>query len=161
MAYTVLLIDYDPKSIERIRGLLASIPARVVQARCGRSGLEEYRRARPDLTIVQDLIPNLHGFDVCREIKRSDGGATHPVVLLCAPHSHSVLVDTGCDAFIKKPYGDVELLVVLKRSLPPVSVFNQPTRSEAATSGAPDPAFPGSFELEVSEHLDAVLVFNE
>ena len=64
MAYTVLLIDYDPKSIERIRGLLASIPARVVQARCGRSGLEEYRRARPDLTIVQDLIPNLHGFDV-------------------------------------------------------------------------------------------------
>jgi DNA-binding response OmpR family regulator len=160
MTYTVLLIDYDPKSIERIRRVLASIPVRVVEARCGRSGLEEHRRARPDLTLVQDLIPNLHGFDVCKEIKRSDGGSTHPVVLLCAPSSHHVLLDTGCDAYIKKPFGDAELLRVLERLLPPVSGLDQPTCGEATALGAPDPATLDSLELEVSERIDTALVFN-
>ena len=109
MAYTILLIDYDPKSIERIRGVVATLSAQLVVASCGRSGLEKHRRIRSDLTLVQDLIPGLHGFEVCREIKRSEGGEEHPVVLLCAPNSHSVLIDTGCDAYLRKPYGDREL----------------------------------------------------
>jgi two-component system alkaline phosphatase synthesis response regulator PhoP len=144
MSYNVLLIDYDPKSIERIRKLLVSVSAHVVVAHGGRSGLGEYHRSRPDLTIVQDLIPGMHGFDVCREIKKSDDGKDHPVVLLCAPNSHAVLLDTRCDAYLKKPYRDEDLLKLLKGLLPGLE--------------APGPAAPGSFEAEVDERLDALIL---
>jgi DNA-binding response OmpR family regulator len=146
MTHDILLIDYDPKSIERIRRLMASLSSRVILARSGRSGLEEYHRSRPDLTIVQDLIPGMHGFDVCREIKDSDDGEDHPVVLLCAPNSHAVLLDTRCDAYLKKPCRDEELLRVLKDLLPGIE-----------TRG---PADPGSFEAEVDERLDALLALS-
>jgi len=118
MAHTILLIDYDPRSIESIRELLRVFETRLILARDGKTGLEEYRRSRPDLTLIQDLIPVMHGFDVCRQIKRSEDGADHPVVLLCRPRGHANLVDTGCDAYLKKPYDGEALLKVLDGLLP-------------------------------------------
>jgi twitching motility two-component system response regulator PilH len=169
MAYTVLLIDYDPRSIGRIRTLILRFGARVILARCGTSGLEKYRRTRPDLTLVQDLIPNLHGFDVCRQIKDSDGGADHPVVVLCACHNHSALIDTGCDAYLKKPYDDDELLEVLQHLLPrcpaPPEPDNlspapvRPTREEVPAPRATHPPVPESVEAEIVDRLDVVFGF--
>jgi len=165
MARTVLLIDYDPRSIESIKRLLRVSDTRLILARDGRSGLEEYHRSRPDLTVIQDLIPILHGFDVCREIKRSEGGADHPVVLLCRHRSHAVLVDTKCDAYLKKPYDDEELLKVLNRLLPeglvssatdPVSTDGDPL-PDGATRTASQPPSRDALEVEIEARVDDVL----
>ena len=138
-------------------------------ARCGKSGLEEYRRVQPDLTLVQDLIPSLHGFDVCREIKRSEGGEIHPVVLLCGPTSHSALVNTGCDAYIQKPFDDDQLLEVLNQLLPPASRGSavdglSPVCTPSVFGGDDvdafrdtDRAYSESLELEITERIEAAL----
>jgi DNA-binding response OmpR family regulator len=118
MAQTVLLIDYDPGSVGRIRRLLREAGFAVLLARGGREGVREFHRSRPDLTLVQDLLPGLHGFDVCRQIKNTDEGKDSPVVILSVPGKHAALVRTGCDAYIEKPFGDDELLDVIRHLLP-------------------------------------------
>ena len=114
MAATVLLVDYDPRSAERLRKVLAGVGMDTLVATDGRAGVEEFRRALPQLTLVQDLMPRLHGFDVCREIKGTEEGRSRAVVLLASRVSHATLVRTGCDAYLQKPFVDESLLELIR-----------------------------------------------
>jgi CheY-like chemotaxis protein len=166
MAYTVLLIDYDPRSIARVRPMLRRFGARVILARCGISGLDEFHRNLPDLTLVQDLLPGVPGLEVCRRIKETDEGARRPVVLLCGGQSHSSLVATGCDAYIEKPYPDEEILGVLAQLLPGAPVNINPgdllraaehsKKTTGATWESPLAPVPGSIEAEIFDRIDSV-----
>ena len=72
--YTILLIDYDPRSIEHIRGLLSAAGHRVEVAKNGLAGLESFREHEPSLVLVEAMLPKKHGFEVCQEIKDSEHG---------------------------------------------------------------------------------------
>src|SRR3972149_1588410 len=114
MVKTILLVDPDPLSIGRIRKVLGRAGLRVQLALDGRSGLAEFRRLRPDLTLVQDVLPVMDGLEACRRMKGLPDVADRPVVIVTAPRNHKVLLETGCDAYIEKPYQDGELLEVVR-----------------------------------------------
>lgn len=121
MAKTVLLIDYYPRSISRIRTLLQSSGYRVVVAHDADQGMMEFHKATPDITLVQDLLPKGHGYEVCRQMKDSEQGHRSPVILLTAPRSggrRHELLQTRCDDFIEKPFTDDALMAAVRKILP-------------------------------------------
>jgi len=121
MSADVLLLDYEPRSIARIRGLLQTLGVQVILATDGPTGIREFERSRPDLTLVQDLLPKKHGFDVCRELKATPLGKERPIVLLAfvRPGKWRAVRSSGCDDCIEKPFDDLTLLNKVQRFLTP------------------------------------------
>jgi len=151
MSQRVLLVDYDPRSIERIRGLLAGQGIAVEVRRDGASAARDFERLGPVLTLIQELLPGKHGFEVCRELKASALGRRVPVLLMTGVRSgrSRELRDTECDGCVRKPFSDGVLLAAVRRLLP------QPVpRAEPR----PAPQIPVRFsEDEVLARLDAVM----
>lgn len=160
MARTVLLIDYDPRSIGYIRPVLQSIGLDVQLARDGRLGIEKFHALHPDLVLVQDMVPKMHGFDVCREIKGTDWGQVTPVILLATLTNgrRREIPDTKSDACIEKPVRKKELIDQIYALLPdlipapPPPVHKQP----AASMGWSDVPFDAD-EEEINRTVDDVL----
>jgi DNA-binding response OmpR family regulator len=120
MAKTVLLVDYDPRSIDAIRRSLATVGLRLLLATDGEVGEREFHRARPDLTLVQDVLPKKLGIDLCRDLKSSPIGHDGPVILLAyVRHGgrHRVL-SSRCDDWIEKPFDEPTLLAAVRKFLP-------------------------------------------
>lgn len=162
MAKTVLLIDYDPRSIARIRTLLTSAGYRTVIARDAEQGREEFERATPHLTLIQDLLPKGHGYEVCRELKSTEHGQNSPVVLLTARRGSGKrheLLQTKCDDFVVKPFTDEGLIEAVRRIVPPevpARTSGEP-RSAVVSSSAPE--IPVEFsEHDIGSRLDEILV---
>lgn len=180
MARTVLLIDYAPRSISRIRTLLQDTGYRTIVAHDAAQGMVEFRNAKPQLTLIQDLLPKGHGYEVCREMKESEHGHRSPVILLTAPRSggrRHELLQTRCDDFVEKPFTDEALLAAVRKILP-VEVVSaapapmpapavamaqavaQPVAPAAVPAAAPTPvaAIPVQFtDDDIGAALDMIL----
>ena len=146
MARTVLLIDYYPRSISRIQNLLQSYGYRIIVAHDADQGMEEFRNASPDLTLIQDLLPKGHGYEVCRQLKDSEHGHRTPVILLTAPRSggrRHELLETRCDDFVEKPFTDDGLLAAVRKILPASEITPAiPVAAAAQAAQATQPASP-------------------
>jgi len=125
MTKIVLLVDYDPRSIDAIRRCLASLGVTTLLATDADAGEREFHRARPDLTLIQDLIPKRRGIDLCRSLKSSPAGQFHPVILLADIRNggrHRVIA-SGCDMMIEKPFDDATLVAAVRRFIPQAFPF--------------------------------------
>jgi DNA-binding response OmpR family regulator len=81
MARKVLLIEYEGRSIERVKGLLPAPDYTVTEAHDGEEGLSAFGSSRFDLVVLSGMLPRLPSAEVIREIRRK-GGATAPPILL-------------------------------------------------------------------------------
>jgi two-component system phosphate regulon response regulator PhoB len=120
MTKTVLLVDYDPASIDAIRRSLATLGVHVMLATDAEAGEREFHRALPDLTLIQDVIPKKRGIDLCRDLKNSLPGAHRPVVLLIftRPGGRSPRLASRCDDWIAKPFDEATLLATVRKFFP-------------------------------------------
>src|SRR5262245_35580393 len=119
MTKTILLVDYDPASIDKIRRSLATLGVRIVLATDGLAGEREFFRMVPDLTLIQEVIPKKRGIDLCRDLKSSPSGARRPVLLLVSRQGvRSARMSSGCDDCIEKPFDEAILLAKVRRFLP-------------------------------------------
>lgn len=80
----------------------------------GTEGLELARRVRPDLVVLDLLMPRMHGFEVCRKIK-NDAGLAGTKILISSSKSYqhdvrTALEETGADDYIVKPFAVAEFL---------------------------------------------------
>jgi len=119
-APTVLLIDYDPRSIARLRSLLTNAGYRTIIAHDGLAGIETFENDPPDLTLVQDLLPKKHGFEVCKHLKETKHGLRSAVLVLVSVRGGRAreLRQCKCDGFVRKPFEDEELLARVRAFLP-------------------------------------------
>jgi PAS domain S-box-containing protein/diguanylate cyclase (GGDEF)-like protein len=107
-AIEILVVEDSATQARQLARLLqAEGGYRVRIAADGREGLAEARRAAPTLIVADIAMPNLDGFEMCKEIKK-DAGLRHiPVILLTSLSSlYDVIkgLDCGADNFIRKPY---------------------------------------------------------
>jgi len=140
--YTILLIDYDPKSIERMRGPLVGAGYRVEVAKNGLAGLETFRATRPSLVLVEAMLPKKHGFEVCQEIKLSESGRSVPVIIVTAVYRGRKYRSQAfhlykCDEYLEKPFSDEKLVEVVGRFLPKADRTARPAEPVAVAPTGP------------------------
>jgi DNA-binding response OmpR family regulator len=112
---TILVVDDDPAVLRMIEMLLESKRYRVVTARAGREALAKVRDSMPDLIILDGMLPEVHGFEICRQLKTSERFRHIPVVMVSAVHTGwrfaaDVKQTYGADDYVEKPFEAAELL---------------------------------------------------
>src|SRR5882672_12746067 len=145
--YTILLIDYEPRSIERFREPLAAAGYTIEIATDGVSGIEAFHRLSPDMVLVEAMIPKKHGFEVCQELKRTPHGRRTPVIITTGVYKGrkyrtQALHIYGCDEYIEKPIAPEQLLKVVGRFLGPGASAPSPKTTEATPAPPDDDAAP-------------------
>ena len=136
MARTILVVDDEPTVRETLAESLEGEGFRVVTADDGREALELFRDERPDLILLDLMLPELSGIEVCRIVRRESGV---PILMLTAKDSELdkvVGLELGADDYVTKPFSLRELgarVRALLRRTEPVS----PLAPEAS---APAPA---------------------
>jgi len=114
---TVLVVDDEPKIVQLARDYLEHAGFAVVTAADGRSALDEVRRRRPDLMVLDLGLPRLDGLDVTREIRRE---SNLPIVMLTARDDEVdklVGLELGADDYLTKPFSPRELVARVKAVL--------------------------------------------
>jgi DNA-binding response OmpR family regulator len=112
---TILVVEDDPAIVTGLRDLLKHAGYAVTVARDGARALAEYKRTKPDLILLDIMIPEISGYDVLREIRRID--AKTPVLMLTAKGQEVdkvVGLELGADDYIVKPFGMQELLARIR-----------------------------------------------
>ncbi|MCU4184114.1 response regulator transcription factor [Acidiferrimicrobium sp. IK] len=120
----VLVVDDEPHIAELVSLGLRYSKFDVTTAATGRDALAEVRRSRPDLIVLDVMLPDLDGFEVARRIRETDGGADRvPVIFLTARDTTADKIaglDLGGDDYVTKPFSVEELVArvqaVLRRS---------------------------------------------
>ena len=118
---TVVCVEDQPEMIDLIRLILERRGIRVVGAVGGQEGLEVVRRERPDLVILDLMMPEVDGYDVHRYIKADPELRDIPVVVVTAkarPIDKVLgLHIAKVDEYITKPFGPTELLDAVEKHL--------------------------------------------
>jgi CheY-like chemotaxis protein len=133
----VLVADSSPEAREEATRLLASLGCTVLQAGDGRAALQVIREARPELVLVEALLPMMPGFEVCRAVKGDPVLRPTAVVLTSAIHRGTVAADAkaafGADAFLEKPWRADDALRLMKTLLlgPAGDLVGQAARAAA------------------------------
>ncbi len=123
MSARVLVVDDEADLVELVAFNLQQAGYSVVIARDGASALAEARKHRPDLILLDLMLPDLSGTEVCRRLKKDPETEHTPVVMLTARSSEMDRVvgfELGADDYIVKPFSPRELVLrvqaVLRRS---------------------------------------------
>ena len=109
----ILVIEDDPDLVELLRYNLERESYRVTSAGTGSEGLAELQRERPDLVILDLMLPEISGFEVCRRLRKNSETQNLPVIMLTARSEEADVIagiEIGADDYIKKPFSPRELV---------------------------------------------------
>ena len=113
----VLIVEDDDAVRFVLRMLLEDEGLFVCEAATGDQAVERFRRSDISLVLLDLRLPGLHGFDVCRRIRRTSGV---PIIMVTAQQdSHDVVagLECGADDYVTKPFNDRELLARVRAQL--------------------------------------------
>ncbi|QUS36859.1 phosphate regulon transcriptional regulator PhoB [Falsirhodobacter algicola] len=117
---TVLLVEDEPAQREVLAYNLEAEGLRVIQAANGEEALLLVDEAAPDVVVLDWMMPNLSGIEVCRRLKTRPETRSLPVIMLSARSEEVDRVrglETGADDYVVKPYSVVELLARVRTQL--------------------------------------------
>jgi DNA-binding response OmpR family regulator len=120
MAKKILIVDDDPIILRLLASRLKNSGYDVVNAIDGESGLKKAIAKKPDLVLLDIIMPGLNGFEVCKRLKENDKTKDIPVIMLTALAGEKDLsksLEEGADCFITKPFSAVDLLHVIKTAM--------------------------------------------
>jgi len=139
---SLLLIEDSDDLRETLAFLLAREGYDVRQAADGAAGLREFDRAEPEVIVLDLMIPEVPGIEVCRIVRRT---SEVPIVMLTAKAGEADIVlglESGADDYITKPFSTAELLARLRSVL---------RRHRPGVDSGPSLAVSG-IELDVERH---------
>ena len=109
---TILIVEDDPRGRELLALQLRPLGYRLEFAGDGREGVEKAREFDPDLVISDVMMPEMTGFDLCRELRADERLKEVPILLITAlddRDSRLEGIEAGADEFISKPFDGHEL----------------------------------------------------
>jgi DNA-binding response OmpR family regulator len=116
--YTILIVDYEPRNVRHLSEFLEGAGFSVRVANDGPSGEQAFERFRPDLTLIEIMLPRRSGFEVCRGLKRTDHGQRSLVVMMTSrfrsrTYRSQALYQYGADGYLEKPVPPDQLQKIL------------------------------------------------
>lgn len=127
----ILVIDDDPHLLTILSKLLSRNNFDVILAENGTIGLEKAQALRPDLIVLDIIMPGMDGFQVAERLQNDPNCAGIPIMVLTAyasPYGRKAAIEAGVDDFVTKPFGLQELLERIKSMIAtPDSGVNDPT----------------------------------
>jgi len=112
----VLVVDDDEDNIRIVSSILLARGFEVRLARDGRSALESIRQQRPDLVLLDVLMPGLDGMQVLDHIRANPQSSSVPVIMLTAKTTDQDLLDgyrSGASYYVTKPFTSRQLLYAI------------------------------------------------
>jgi two-component system alkaline phosphatase synthesis response regulator PhoP len=144
----VLIVDDDENIVQLVRMYLERDGYEVTYATDGRAVLDLARRTRPDVIVLDLMLPGLDGLEVCRQLRRE---STVPIIMLTARTTEAdklIGLDTGADDYLTKPFSPRELLARIRAVLRRVSGSADAGPEEIAVG--PLVLYPRRFQVEVN-----------
>lgn len=130
MKEKILIIEDEEDLVKGLKINLIDEGYDVIYALDGRNGLEKALSERPDLVLLDIMLPGMNGLQVCKEIRKNN--LSFPVIMLTAKGEEIdkvIGLEMGADDYISKPFGIRELLARIKAHLRRENRGNQPVPS--------------------------------
>jgi DNA-binding response OmpR family regulator len=148
MGQHVIVVDDDPTVSDVVRRYLERAEYEVTLAADGPSALDAAARRRPDLVVLDLMLPGIDGLEVCRRLRGQDPDL--PVVMLTALGDEAdrvVGLSLGADDYVTKPFSPRELVLRVQ------SVLRRASRAAEPASGGPEVLHDGDLVVDVPRRV--------
>jgi DNA-binding response OmpR family regulator len=110
----ILIVDYDSASLESLTSLVEAYRFQVIKASDGQSAYEKFKEEKPDLVILEAILPKIHGFDLTKRIAEETHGRV-PVIIVTGlyrgpQYRLEALSTFGAADYFEKPVDKEKLL---------------------------------------------------
>ena len=116
----VLVVDDNQQNLELIRAYLDDFECETLAACDGVEALEVIADRKPDLVLLDVMMPKMSGFEVCRRLKNNHDTESIPIIMVTALNEFGDIergIDSGADDFVSKPVNRLELLTRVRTML--------------------------------------------
>jgi CheY-like chemotaxis protein len=116
----ILIVDDNRENLELLEAYLEDIECRTIAAYDGPEALEIIKKDKPDLILLDIMMPKMSGFEVCRRVKNDTATAHIPIIMVTALNDFGDMqraVDCGTDDFVSKPVNKLEMITRVKTML--------------------------------------------
>jgi DNA-binding response OmpR family regulator len=110
----ILIVDFDIKSLESLAELFENHNIQIVKARDGATAYEKFQSEKPDVVILEAMLPKLHGFDLTQKIVKESKGSV-PVIIVTGVYKghqyrNEAMRNFGASGYFEKPLDTKKLL---------------------------------------------------
>ena len=116
----VLIVEDEPNIVLSLEILLRRAGYETVSTGDGDEALELIRRTRPEIILLDIMLPKRNGYGVCRSVKSDPVLSSIPVIMLTAKGQEVEILkglELGASAYIAKPFGNAEVLEAVRAAL--------------------------------------------
>lgn len=116
----ILVVDDSPTIVEVVKAMLEQAGYEVITATDGLEALNAARKEKPDLIVLDVMLPKMQGYQVCRLLKFDETYQNIPIIMLTAKTEESAKMTglkTGADEYLTKPVKSDELLNAIRELL--------------------------------------------
>ncbi|HZZ28641.1 MAG TPA: response regulator [Pirellulales bacterium] len=141
----ILIADDNAPNVELLEAFLADVDSEIAVAMDGRDTLDKVASFKPDLILLDIMMPKLSGFEVCRKLKQDPKTKNIMVLMVTALNELGDIeraVDSGTDDFLSKPVNKLELLKRVENMLKLHHVTDELERLRRYIEGMEDGAGP-------------------
>jgi len=154
MPKKILVIDDSPFFRGQLK-LSLSKEYEVVEAGTGAEGLDMVKREKPDLVLLDVVMPDYSGFEICRILRESESNNLMPIIMITSQDAQEdilVGLELGADDYVKKPFNERELLSRIR------NIFRRIDRNRNAN---PLTGLSGNLEIqrEIQSRISKGLIF--
>lgn len=148
MRRKILVVEDDPDQLEAIRGNLKDAGFAIGTAANGVDALIKTRSVSPDLIVLDLMLPELNGLDICKTLRENPATASIPVIMLTGMDSYFTRVagfEAGINVYLTKPYQPEELVAKVEELLEHAAATSRrpgKPKSKRAGPGSPRKSLP-------------------